>query len=316
MLTGVEGMSLREAFGHALVAVGKRRKDFVVLDADVAGGTCAGLFRSEFPDRFIQCGIAEQNMFSVAAGLSTTGVIPIVTAYGVFASMRAIEQARNSIAYPEFNVKVAASHLGVDTGPDGPTHQCMEDMAIYRSIPNFTVLGPGDPAEMERAVEAMIDHDGPVYMRTGRSHVPSVMDTPERFEIGKGAVIREGKDATIIATGVMVHRAYAASVLLEGEGLEVRVVNMSTIKPIDADLIEKCARETGCIVTAEDHNVLGGLGGAVAEAVVKTRPVPVRMVGIEDRFCESGEPTELAVKYGLTHEAIAEKVREAVECKG
>lgn len=312
----MNNISLREAFGKALVKVGERRGDFVVLDADVAGGTCTHYFREAFPDRFIQCGIAEQNMMSVAAGLSTVGITPIVTTYAVFASMRAIEQARNSIAYPNFNVKIVASHLGLDTGPDGPTHQCMEDIAIYRAIANFTVVGPGDPSEVEGALEAILDHKGPVYMRTGRSPVPSVLKADNGFRLGRGSVIKGGDDATIIATGIMVHRALAAAYVLEEEGLSVRVVNISTLKPIDEELIIDCAKETGRIVTAEDHNVMGGLGGAVAEVLSQRAPVPMGMVGIRDTFAESGSPEDLAKKYGLTALDIAAKVKEVLSWKG
>lgn len=304
---------MREAFGRALVELGRRRDDFVVFDADVAGGTCTNLFREVFPERFFQCGIAEQNMMSVAAGFSTVGVIPVVTTYAVFASMRACEQARNSIAYPRFNVKIAASHVGVDTGPDGPSHQCMEDVAVYRAIPGFTVLAPGDPAETEAAVEAMLDHDGPVYMRTGRSPFPPVPGHPPDFEIGRGKVIRDGSDATVMATGVMVHRAWAAASMLEEEGIGVRVVNMSTLKPIDEELVVRCARETKGIVTAEDHTRLGGLGSAVAEVLALRGGARLAMVAIDDRFAESGDPADLARKYGLTHEHIAAKVRGLLE---
>lgn len=307
--------TMRDAFGHALVELAKIRDDFVVLDADVAGGTGTWIFRDAFPERFIQCGIAEQNMFSVAAGLSTTGVIPIVTCYAVFASMRAVEQARNSIAYPNFNVKIVASHLGLDVGPDGPTHQAIEDMAIYRAIPNFKVVSPADPFELQRALPVMLDTEGPVYMRTGRSPVPAVFDESVDFEFGKGKVLRDGPDATIIAVGVMVHRALDAAVELDEAGITCRVVSMSSIKPIDRELIVDCAEKTGAIVTAEDHNIMGGLGGAVSEVVTETVPVPVERVGIRDVFAESGEPADLAVKYGLDSGAVKEAVRKVVRRK-
>jgi transketolase len=312
----VSNISLREAFGRALVKAGGERDDFVVFDADVAGGTCAHYFREAFPDRFFQCGIAEQNMMSVAAGISTLGITPVVTTYAVFASMRAVEQARNSIAYPNFNVKVVASHVGLDTGPDGPTHQSMEDIAIYRAIANFKVIGPGDPSEVEGALDAILDHEGPVYMRTGRSPVPSVLPEDYRFQLGRGSLIKDGDDATIIATGVMLHRALAAAALLEKEGLMVGVVNMSTLKPLDEELIIERARKTGHIVTAEDHNVIGGLGGGVAEVLSQWAPVPMRMVGIRDTFAESGSPDDLAEKYGLTAGFIAAKVREVLKWSG
>ncbi len=308
--------TMRDAFGHALVELAKTRDDFVVLDADVAGGTGAWIFRDAFPERFIQCGIAEQNMFSVAAGLSTTGVIPIVTCYSVFASMRAVEQARNSIAYPNFNVKIVASHLGLDVGPDGPTHQAMEDMAIYRAIPNFKVVSPADPFELQRALPVMLDTEGPVYMRTGRSPIPTVFDEKVDFEFGKGKVLKDGPDATIIAVGVMVHRALDAAVELDEVGITCRVISMSSVKPIDRELIVDSAEKTGAIVTAEDHNIMGGLGGAICEVVTETVPVPVERVGIRDIFAESGEPADLAKKYGLDSAAVKEAVRKVLRRKG
>lgn len=309
-------ISMREAFGQALLELAAVRGDFVVLDADVAGGTGAHVFREAFPDRFIQCGIAEQNMMSVAAGLSTTGIIPIVTCYAVFASMRAIEQARNSIAYPNFNVKIVASHLGLDVGPDGPTHQALEDIAIYRAIPNFKVISPADPIELKKAFAVMLDDFGPTYFRTGRSPLPTIFDEQVRFEIGKGSIVRDGTDVTIIAVGVMVARALTAADVMQADGISCRVVNMSTIKPIDRELLVRCATETGCLVTAEDHNVQGGLGGAVAEVIVQTHPCPVEFVGVCDSFAESGEPAELAEKYGLTAKQITFAARRAMARKG
>ncbi|MBF0468692.1 MAG: transketolase family protein [Desulfamplus sp.] len=301
--------TMRDAFGESLIELAAKRDDFVVLDADVAGGTGTNVFRDAFPERFIQCAIAEQNMMSVAAGLSTTGVIPIVTCYGVFASMRAVEQARNSIAYPQFNVKIAASHLGLDVGPDGPTHQAIEDIAIFRAIPNFTVISPADPGELKAAMPVILDYRGPVYIRTGRSPVPDIFGGSLKFEIGKGRIIQEGTDITIIAVGVMVHRAIQAAQIMEGEGISCRVVNMSTIKPIDKDLIVDSAIKTGAIITAEDHNILGGLGGTIAEVLVENYPVPMLRVGIKDIFAESGEPLDLARKYHLMPMDIADAVR-------
>ena len=302
-------MTMREAFGHALIDLAKVRDDFVVLDADVAGGTGTNIFRDAYPDRFIQCGIAEQNMMSVAAGLSTTGVIPIVTCYAVFASMRAVEQARNSIAYPNFNVKIAASHLGLDVGPDGPTHQAIEDISIYRAIPNFTVVAPADPIELKKALPVILDHEGPVYFRTGRSPIPTIFNEDISFHLGKGCIVRDGKDVTIVAVGVMVHRALRAAIKLKEEKIYCRVVNMSTIKPLDQELIIRCAIDTGCFVTAEDHNIKGGLGGAVAEILAQQLPCPIEFVGIKDTFAESGDPEELAEKYQLSWSAIADAVR-------
>ncbi len=305
--------TMRDAFGESLIELAQIRDDFVVLDADVAGGTGTNVFRDAFPDRFIQCAIAEQNMMSAAAGLSTTGIIPIVTCYGVFASMRAVEQARNSIAYPKFNVKIVASHLGLDVGPDGPTHQAIEDMAIFRAIPNFTVISPADPTELKSAMKAILDYDGPVYLRTGRSPIPDIFDNSFKFEIGKGRIVREGSDITVIAVGVMVHRAIAAAEIMENQGISCRVVNMSTIKPIDKELIIESAEKTGAVITAEDHNIMGGLGGAVAEVIVENCPVPVFRVGIKDQFAESGDPLELAAKYHLMPQDIADAAKKYYE---
>lgn len=308
-------MTMREAFGQGLVELAKLRDDFVVLDADVAGGTGVQPFREAYPDRFIQCGIAEQNMMSVAAGLASTGIIPVVTCYAVFAAMRAIEQARNSIAYPRFNVKIVASHLGVDVGPDGATHQAVEDIAIYRAIPQFTVVAPADPVELRLALSVILDFDGPVYLRTGRSPLPIILSPDTEFAIGRGTVLREGVDITIIAVGVMVHRALTAAELLAGEGISCRVVNMATLKPVDRTLIVESARKTGAIVTAEDHNIYGGLGGAVAEVLVNECPCPMEFVGIRDVFGESGDPEELAAKYQLTSPFIASAARTALARK-
>lgn len=307
--------SMRDAFGEALVELGQERDDFVVLDADVAGGTGTHIFREAFPDRFIQCGIAEQNMMSVAAGLSTTGIIPIVTCYAVFASMRAIEQARNSIAYPDFNVKIVASHLGVDVGPDGATHQAIEDIAIYRAIPNFRVISPADPVELKKALTVMLDDGGPAYFRTGRSPIPTIFDQDVDFKIGEGKVLEEGNDITIVAVGVMVHRALAAAEELKKKNVSCRVVNMSTIKPLDEALIIDSAKRTGAVVSAEDHNVIGGLGGAVSECLAEHCPVPLERVGIRDTFAESGDPRDLAIKYGLMPEDIVAACKRAISRK-
>jgi transketolase len=308
-------ITMRDAFGQALIDLAKIRDDFVVLDADVAGGTGVDVFRDAFPNRFIQCGIAEQNMMSVAAGLSTTGIIPIVTCYAVFASLRAIEQARNSIAYPNFNVKIAASHLGLDVGPDGPTHQAIEDIAIYRSIPNFKIISPADPLELEKALPVMLDTKGPVYFRTGRSPIPNIFDNKVKFVLGKGMIIKDGKDVTIIAVGVMVQRALEAAIKLQDEGISCCVINMSTLKPIDRKLLIQCAKKTGAIVTAEDHNICGGLGSIVSEVLVQNYGCPIEFVGIQDIFAESGEPEKLAPKYGLTYQHIIKAVKHVLKRK-
>ena len=313
-LIGTSGDSLREAFGKALVELGRDRDDFVVLDADVAGGTGTHHFRRAFPDRFIQFGIAEQNMMAAAGGIASTGLIPFVTTFAVFA-LRALEQARLSIAYPKRNVKIVASHPGLDVGPDGASAQALEDLAAFRAIPGMVVVSPCDPLEVFQATEAILNYDGPVYMRTGRSPARRVLDAGYRFRLGRGTVLRDGKDVTIVACGVEVARALDAAELLESEGISARVVNLSTIKPIDEELLTRCARETGCIVTAEDHNVYGGLGSAVAEVLVRTVPCPVEFVGVVDTFGESGDPEELAEKYGLTGPHIARAALRALERK-
>jgi len=308
-------ISLRQAFGEALVKLAKERKDFVVLDGDVAGGTCTNIFRDKYPDRFIQCGIAEQNMMGVAAGLSTLGIIPIVTAYSVFTSMRAVEQARNSIAYPNLNVKIVASHLGLDVGPDGPTHQSIEDISIYRSIPNFIILAPADQNEMEDALRKLLSHKGPTYMRTGRSSVANIFNKNKKFIIGKWDLLEDGSDVTIFALQKMISPALKASAALKKDGIKAAVVNVSTLKPADKDLIGKMAKKTGAFVTAEDHNIRGGIGSIIAEVAAETCPVPIEYVGINDVFGESGNPDDLMKKYGLTAENIVLNVKKVIKRK-
>lgn len=307
--------NMRDAFGKVLTELAANRDDFVVLDADVAGGTGTYHFREAYPDRFIQCGIAEQNMFSMAAGLAESGVIPIVTCYAVFASMRALEQARNSIAYPEFNVKIAASHLGLDVGPDGATHQALEDIAIYRSIPRMSVVSPADPIELKAVMPYLLDNTGPLYLRTGRSPLPNVFDENTAIEHGKAHVLCEGEDVTIMAVGVMVHRALEAAEQLAKEGIFCRVLNMSWLKPMDEEAVIKAAQETGAIVTCEDHNKYGGLGGAVMEIVCENHPVPVKRVAVEDIFGASGEPEDLAKEYGLMPRNIVDAVKQVLKHK-
>ena len=308
-------ISLREAFGKALVKIGSRRRDFVVFDADVAGGTGTYHFRNTFPERFFQFGIAEQNMFATAAGFSTMGIIPVVTTYAVFASMRAIEQVRNSIAYPKLNVKIVASHPGLDTGPDGATHQAVEDLAIYRAIPNMVVISPADPVEVEKATETILDYRGPVYMRTGRSPVPFLFDETYKFKIGKANVILEGQDVSILATGIMVHRALKAANFLQKRGIQCEVVNISTLKPLDKQTVIKSVKKTRAVVTAEDHNIVGGLAGAVSEILSFHCPTIVKPVGIKDSFGESGEPEELAKKYSLDWKDIVKACQEVMAIK-
>lgn len=306
--------SLREAFGKTLTRLAPDYPDVVVLDADIAGGTGVHHFRNAFPDRFIQCGIAEQNMMAAAGGLAAVGMTPIVTTFAVFC-LRAVEQARLSIAYSNRNVKIVASHPGLDVGPDGGSAQALEDMAAFRAVPGMTVISPADATEMALATKAILDFQGPVYMRTGRSASVKLFGEDHRFEIGKGQIIRPGKDLTIVACGVEVARALDAAKLLEAKGIAARVVNMPTIKPIDAALLKQCAEETGAFVTAEDHNIYGGLGGAVAEALAGACPAPIEFVGLKDRFGESGEPEELAQKLGLGADSIAAAAEKVLKRK-
>ena len=313
-LIASSGDSLRESFGKKLTSIADNYPKVVVLDADIAGGTGIHHFRDRYPDRFIQCGIAEQNMMAMAGGLAAVGLVPIVTTFAVF-MLRAIEQARLSIAYADMNVKIVASHPGLDTGPDGGSAQCLEDLACFRSIPNMVVISPCDPIEMDQATEAILNYVGPVYMRTGRSNTKKILNNEYKFEIGKGRVIKDGKDVTIVACGVEVSRALEAAESLEISGISARVINMSTIKPIDSELLEKCAIETGAFVTAEDHNIIGGLGGAVAESLAKNTPCPIEFIGSQDVFGESGEPGELAEKYQQTAKFIAIAAKKAINRK-
>lgn len=306
--------SLREAFGKALSGLADEFQNVVVLDADIAGGTGVHHFRKSHPDRFIQFGIAEQNMMAAAGGLAATGFIPIVTTFAVFC-LRAVEQARLSLAYARRNAKIVASHPGLDVGPDGGSAQALEDMAAFRAIPGMTVISPADPVEMKLATRAMLEFDGPVYMRTGRSPAQRVFGDDHTFEIGKGKIVRDGKDVTIVACGVEVARAVEAAELLAAEGIEARVVNMATIKPIDSELLARCAKHTGCFVTAEDHNIHGGLGSAVAESLAASHPCPIEYIGVKDVFGASGEPDELAEQFGLTAPFIAKAARRAVARK-
>jgi transketolase len=313
-LIGTSGDSLREAFGKALSQLAYDFPKLVVLDADIAGGTGTHHFRKSHPDRFLQFGIAEQNMMAAAGGLAAVGMLPVVTTFAVFC-LRGIEQARLSLAYAKRNAKIVASHPGLDVGPDGGSAQALEDIAAFRAIPGMTVISPADPVEMRLATRAILEFDGPVYMRTGRSPAKSIFGTDHTFEIGKGQVLRQGTDVTLVACGVEVARALEAADLLQGEGVSARVVNMPTIKPIDRDLLTRCASETGCFVTAEDHNIYGGLGSAVAEALAGTRPRPIEFVGVKDTFGESGEPEQLAEMYQLTAQHIARAAKKAISRK-
>ena len=314
-LIGSSGDSLREAFGKALAALANEFPKLVVLDADIAGGTGVHHFRAAHPDRFLQFGIAEQNMMAAAGGLAAVGLLPVVTTFAVFC-LRAVEQARLSLAYSRRNAKIVASHPGLDVGPDGGSAQALEDIAAFRAIPGMTVLSPADPIEMAQATRAMLEFDGPVYMRTGRSPAKRLFTEDHKFEIGKGEIVRNGKDVTLVACGVEVARALEAAEILGAEKIDARVVNMATIKPIDTKLLARCARETGVIVTAEDHNIHGGLGGAVAEALAASNPAPIEFVGVKDSFGASGEPEELAHHFEISAPFIAAAARRAIARKG
>ena len=309
-------IATRDAYGQTLVELGNEREDIVVMDADLAAATKTGMFKKAHPDRFFNAGIAEGNMMSIAAGLAAAGKTVFASSFAMFAAGRAFEQIRNSIGYPHLNVKIAASHAGVSVGEDGATHQCCEDSGIMRTIPGMVILNPADAPEAKAAVRAAAEHDGPVYLRFGRLAVPVFNEENVEFTIGKGKVMREGTDVTIIATGLEVAEAMIAADTLQAEGIDARVVNMATIKPIDKDLILACAAETGAIVTAEEHNIIGGLGSAVAEVLVESgKPVPMLRVGVEDTFGRSGPALELLDYYGLTAPHIAEKVKAVLALK-
>ena len=308
-------IATREAYGNALAEFGDKY-DFVVLDADLATATKTGTFKKKFPERFFDCGIAEGNMMTVAAGIATTGKVVFASTFAMFAAGRAFEQIRNSIGYPHLNVKIGATHAGITVGEDGATHQCLEDLALMRTIPGMTVVNPADATEARAAVEWAINYKGPVYFRFGRYAVPVLFDKESyRFEPGKAATLAEGKDVSILATGIMVDMALKARELLAAEGISAAVVNVHTIKPIDREAVVKAAETTGAIVTAEEHNVIGGLGAAVAEVVCETKPVPVLRVGVEDSFGRSGTVPALLELYGLTPENIAAKAKAAVAMK-
>ena len=311
-----EKIATREAYGSALAEFGDKYDKLVVLDADLAEATKTIKFKKKFPDRFFDCGIAEGNMVTVAAGLAAAGLIPFCSSFAMFAAGRAFEQVRNAIGYPHLNVKIGATHAGISVGEDGATHQCLEDFATMRSIPGMTVMQPADAIEARAMVEAAINYVGPCYMRFGRFAVPVLFDQDTyKFEWGKGRVLADGKDVTIVATGLMVEQALAARDLLAAENISARVVNIHTIKPLDEDLILKCAADTGCIVTAEEHNFIGGLGSAVCECVSGSHPVPVKRVGVEDQFGRSGKVPPLLEMYGLTANNIVAKAKEAIAAK-
>ena len=313
-MADVKKIATREAYGNALCSLAQKY-DFVVLDADLAAATKTGMFKKQYPERFFDCGIAEGNMMSVAAGIASTGKPVFASSFAMFASGRAFEQIRNSIGYPHLNVKIGATHGGISVGEDGATHQCNEDFALMRSIPGMVIINPCDAVEAAAAVEAALIHNGPVYMRFGRYALPILNDEDYKFELGKGVLMADGADVTLVGTGFMVSTCLEARELLAKEGISARVVNIHTIKPIDKDILVKAAKETGALVTAEEHTIYGGLGSAVAEVLVENCPVPMARVGVEDTFGRSGTVPALMEYYGLTAENIAKKAKEVISRK-
>jgi transketolase len=303
-------IATRDSYGNALVELGKEHDDLYVLDADLAEATKTGTFKKAFPERHIDCGIQESNMVSVAAGMAATGKVPFCSSFAMFAAGRAYEQVRNSVAYPRFNVKIGATHAGISVGEDGASHQCLEDLALMRAIPGMVVLNPSDDIEAKAAVRAAYEYDGPVYLRFGRLAVPVINDNADyKFEIGKGITLKEGKDLTIIATGLEVGESLEAAKMLAADGVDAEVINIHTIKPLDVDLIVKSASKTGKVVTVEEHSVIGGLGGAVAEALAEHCPTKMLRIGVQDTFGESGPAVELLHKYELDAEGIYKQIK-------
>ena len=312
-MSEVKKIATRDSYGNALVELGKEHDNLVVLDADLAAATKTGVFKKEFPERHIDCGIAEGNMVGVAAGLAAAGKVPFASSFAMFAAGRAFEQIRNSVGYPHLNVKIGATHAGISVGEDGATHQCNEDIALMRTIPGMTIINPSDDVEAKAAVRAAYELDGPVYLRFGRLAVPVINDNDDyKFEIGKGVVLREGKDVTIVATGICVDSALGAAEKLAAEGISAEVINICTIKPLDEDIIIKSAKKTGKVVTAEEHSVIGGLGSAVCDALCKSYPTPVYKIGMQDCFGESGSAAALVQKYKLDAQGVYEQVKEFV----
>ena len=308
-MADVKKIATRESYGNALVELGAEYPNLVVLDADLAAATKTGVFKKAFPDRHIDCGIAECNMTGIAAGLATMGKIPFVSSFAMFAAGRAFEQVRNSIGYPHLNVKIGATHAGITVGEDGASHQCNEDIALMRTIPGMVVMCPADDVEAKAAVRAAVEYVGPVYIRFGRAACPVINDKPDyQFEIGKGTVVREGSDLTIVATGICVGNALEAADMLAAEGISAEVINICTIKPLDEELIVASAKKTGKVVTAEEHSVIGGLGSAVCDALCKAYPVPVMKIGMQDKFGESGSAAALVEKYKLDGKGIYEQI--------
>lgn len=313
-MADVKKIATRESYGNALVELGKENPDIVVLDADLAAATKTGVFKKEFPERHIDCGIAECNMVGIGAGLAAAGMIPFVSSFAMFAAGRAFEQVRNSVGYPHLNVKIGATHGGISVGEDGATHQCCEDIALMRTIPGMTVIVPSDDVEAKAAVKAAAAMNGPVYMRFGRLAVPVINDTADyKFEIGKGTVLKEGSDVAIIANGLCVAEALEAAKKLEAEGINAKVINMATVKPLDKELVLAAAKETGKVVTVEEHSVIGGLGSAVCDVLSEKLPTPVLKIGINDVFGHSGPAVELIKEFGLDGDSIAQKVKDFVK---
>ena len=314
-MSDVKKIATRESYGNALVELGKEHEEIVVLDADLAAATKTAIFKKAFPERHINCGIAEANMIGVAAGLAAAGKVPFASSFAMFVSGRAYEQVRNSVGYPKLNVKIGASHAGISVGEDGATHQCNEDIALMRMIPEMVVINPSDDVEARAAVKAAYEHDGPVYMRFGSLAVPVINNNPDyKFELGKGVVLREGKDVTIIATGLPVANCLEAAEMLAADGIDAKLINIHTIKPLDEELVVAAAKETGKVVTVEEHSVIGGLGSAVCDVLSEQAPTKVLKIGINDVFGESGPALELIKKYGLDAESIYQKVK-AFSCQ-
>ena len=313
-MADVKKIATRESYGNALVELGKENPDIVVLDADLAAATKTGVFKKEFPERHIDCGIAECNMVGIGAGLAAAGMIPFVSSFAMFAAGRAFEQVRNSVGYPHLNVKIGATHGGISVGEDGATHQCCEDIALMRTIPGMTVIVPSDDVEAKAAVKAATEMEGPVYMRFGRLAVPVINDTADyKFEIGKGTVLKEGADVAIIANGLCVAEALEAAKKLEADGINAKVINMATVKPLDEELVLEAAKETGKVVTVEEHSVIGGLGSAVCDVLSEKLPTPVLKIGVNDVFGHSGPAVELIKEFGLDGDSIAQKVKDFVK---
>ena len=309
-MSEVKKIATRDSYGNALASLGREHENLVVLDADLAAATKTGIFKKEFPERHIDCGIAEANMIGIAAGLASTGKVPFCSSFAMFAAGRTFEQIRNSVGYPHLNVKIGATHAGISVGEDGATHQCNEDIALMRTIPGMTIINPSDDVEARAAVKAAYEMEGPVYLRFGRLAVPVINDRDDyKFEIGKGVVLKEGTDLTLIATGLEVAESLVAAEKLEAEGISVEVINMHTIKPLDVDLVVRSAAKTGKVVTVEEHSIIGGLGSAVAEVLAEKQPAKLLRIGVEDRFGESGPALKLLEKYELDAAGIYKKVK-------